>query len=164
MLWKNKNLSPVTKVMVCFLLVSAMFTFHGCKEKMPVHQKNQGTKEFENSFTELATFTGGCFWCTESDFEKLPGVLKVISGYTGGHKENPTYKEFLPGLQDMSKPSRFIMIQERLPTKNCSIISGDTLTLQTQRDSLLTVENNIEVPSSIIVKNKNVLRKTPEKN
>jgi peptide methionine sulfoxide reductase msrA/msrB len=44
-----------------------------------------------------ATFAGGCFWCTESDFEKLPGVVEVISGYTGGTKENPTYAEVSSG-------------------------------------------------------------------
>jgi peptide methionine sulfoxide reductase msrA/msrB len=44
-----------------------------------------------------ATFGGGCFWCTEADFEKLPGVVKVISGYTGGTKENPTYEEVSSG-------------------------------------------------------------------
>lgn len=43
--------------------------------------------------TELATFAGGCFWCIVSPFVNLPGVLKVVSGYTGGHKENPTYEE-----------------------------------------------------------------------
>ncbi|HHX87789.1 MAG TPA: peptide-methionine (S)-S-oxide reductase MsrA [Firmicutes bacterium] len=43
--------------------------------------------------TELATFAGGCFWCMISPFVNLPGVLKVVSGYTGGHKENPTYEE-----------------------------------------------------------------------
>ncbi len=41
--------------------------------------------------SRLATFAGGCFWCTESDFEKIPGVIEVISGYMGGHLENPTY-------------------------------------------------------------------------
>ncbi len=40
-----------------------------------------------------ATFAGGCFWCMEPPFEKLAGVHKVISGYTGGHTKNPTYKE-----------------------------------------------------------------------
>lgn len=40
-----------------------------------------------------AIFAGGCFWCTEADFEKVAGVSKVISGYTGGFKENPTYEE-----------------------------------------------------------------------
>jgi peptide methionine sulfoxide reductase msrA/msrB len=44
-----------------------------------------------------ATFAGGCFWCTESDFEKLPGVVRVISGYTGGQKDNPTYEEVSDG-------------------------------------------------------------------
>jgi peptide methionine sulfoxide reductase msrA/msrB len=42
---------------------------------------------------ELATFAGGCFWCMVSPFDELPGIIKVVSGYTGGHKENPTYKE-----------------------------------------------------------------------
>jgi len=46
---------------------------------------------------EKATFAGGCFWCMESPFEKLEGVKQVISGYTDGHKENPTYKEVSSG-------------------------------------------------------------------
>ena len=45
----------------------------------------------------VATFAGGCFWCTESDFEKLKGVVQVISGYSGGVKPNPTYKEVSSG-------------------------------------------------------------------
>jgi peptide methionine sulfoxide reductase msrA/msrB len=47
--------------------------------------------------TRRATFAGGCFWCTQADFEKLSGVVKVISGYTGGNKENPTYEEVSSG-------------------------------------------------------------------
>lgn len=42
---------------------------------------------------QLATFAGGCFWCMVSPFEEMPGIIKVVSGYTGGHKENPTYQE-----------------------------------------------------------------------
>lgn len=42
---------------------------------------------------ELATFAGGCFWCMVSPFEEMPGIVKVVSGYTGGHTENPTYEE-----------------------------------------------------------------------
>jgi peptide methionine sulfoxide reductase msrA/msrB len=44
-----------------------------------------------------AVFAGGCFWCMEAPFEKLDGVKEVISGYTGGHKENPTYNEVSSG-------------------------------------------------------------------
>ncbi|MDQ0255193.1 methionine-S-sulfoxide reductase [Evansella vedderi] len=40
-----------------------------------------------------ATFAGGCFWCMVSPFEEQPGIQRIISGYTGGHKENPTYEE-----------------------------------------------------------------------
>jgi len=39
-----------------------------------------------------ATFAGGCFWCLEADFSKLPGVLSAVSGYTGGHEPNPDYE------------------------------------------------------------------------
>ncbi|WP_088044309.1 peptide-methionine (S)-S-oxide reductase MsrA [Bacillus sp. EAC] len=42
---------------------------------------------------ELATFAGGCFWCMVKPFDKEDGILKVMSGYTGGEKENPTYEE-----------------------------------------------------------------------
>jgi len=44
-----------------------------------------------------ATFAGGCFWCMEADFEKMPGVLRVVSGYTGGHTIDPTYPEVSSG-------------------------------------------------------------------
>ena len=47
----------------------------------------------QNSDEAVAYFAGGCFWCTEADFEKLEGVSEVISGYMGGDTENPTYKE-----------------------------------------------------------------------
>ena len=42
---------------------------------------------------ETAIFAGGCFWCVESDFDHVPGVLETVSGYTGGHLDNPTYKD-----------------------------------------------------------------------
>lgn len=47
--------------------------------------------------TAVATFAGGCFWCSESDFEKLPGVQSVISGYTGGKTINPSYEQVSSG-------------------------------------------------------------------
>jgi peptide methionine sulfoxide reductase msrA/msrB len=46
---------------------------------------------------KTAVFAGGCFWCTESDFEKVPGVVEVISGYTGGSVANPSYKQVSAG-------------------------------------------------------------------
>lgn len=46
---------------------------------------------------EKATFAGGCFWCMEHPFDELDGVVSTTVGYTGGHKENPTYKEVSAG-------------------------------------------------------------------
>ncbi len=47
--------------------------------------------------TATAVFAGGCFWCTESDFEKVEGVIQAVSGYTGGHVKNPAYKQVSSG-------------------------------------------------------------------
>ena len=46
---------------------------------------------------KVATFAGGCFWCMEPPFDKLPGVVATISGYTGGAKANPTYEQVSSG-------------------------------------------------------------------
>lgn len=46
---------------------------------------------------QIATFAGGCFWCVESDFDGVPGVVRTISGYTGGHVEDPTYRQVSSG-------------------------------------------------------------------
>lgn len=45
----------------------------------------------------FATFAGGCFWCMEPPFDKLDGVISTTSGYTGGHQDNPTYKQVSSG-------------------------------------------------------------------
>ncbi len=47
----------------------------------------------ENNSLETATLGGGCFWCTEAVFDAVQGVEDVVSGYSGGHTENPTYQE-----------------------------------------------------------------------
>jgi peptide methionine sulfoxide reductase msrA/msrB len=80
-------------IMILLIAVLAL----GCRspETNAIEGKTPMTKESAN--TKVATFAGGCFWCTESDFEKVPGVLQVISGYTGGKKENPTYEEVSSG-------------------------------------------------------------------
>ena len=46
---------------------------------------------------EIAVFSGGCFWCTEAVFQRVNGVLSVVSGYTGGRRENPTYEQICSG-------------------------------------------------------------------
>jgi peptide methionine sulfoxide reductase msrA/msrB len=69
----------------------------GCQKSDIAQQGEREDMANEDGMTRIATFAGGCFWCTEADFEKLPGVVKVISGYTGGDQKNPTYEEVSSG-------------------------------------------------------------------
>ena len=64
----------------------------GLTQKMNANEPPKGTNA-----TELATYGGGCFWCVEAIFQRLDGVKSVVSGYAGGKKENPTYKEVCGG-------------------------------------------------------------------
>ena len=57
----------------------------------------QTTNAMNTNQTELATFGGGCFWCMEAVYDRLPGVIAVTSGYAGGHTENPTYHQVCGG-------------------------------------------------------------------
>ncbi len=85
--------------LLTILLVIATFAVAFQNQDKNTREK-QGEKkvlsEGVNKFN-TATFAGGCFWCTEADFEKVEGVVEVTSGYTGGHKENPTYDQVSAG-------------------------------------------------------------------
>jgi peptide-methionine (S)-S-oxide reductase len=62
-----------------------------------VNNDSLNALDTKNSTMEIATFGNGCFWCTEAIFQNLQGVDKVVSGYSGGHVENPTYKQVCTG-------------------------------------------------------------------
>ncbi|OGP95836.1 MAG: methionine sulfoxide reductase [Deltaproteobacteria bacterium RBG_16_47_11] len=83
------------KILFSFLVFLVLI--NGCQKSDIVQQGVKNNMVKEEAALKKATFAGGCFWCTEADFEKLPGVIKVISGYTGGQKENPTYQEVSAG-------------------------------------------------------------------
>jgi peptide methionine sulfoxide reductase msrA/msrB len=76
-----------------YLIALLIFVF-GCQNSISSEQEVKNSMKETNVIIKTATFAGGCFWCVESDFEKLPGVVKVISGYTGGNGENPTYESY----------------------------------------------------------------------
>jgi peptide-methionine (S)-S-oxide reductase len=57
----------------------------------------QSTNTMNSNKPEFATFGGGCFWCMEAVFERLPGVQSVTSGFAGGHTANPTYEQVCGG-------------------------------------------------------------------
>jgi len=83
-----------TIVIVIIVVAAVFFASHvvqstDAKTETPMNAKPRKT--------QTAVFAGGCFWCTESDFEKVAGVLEVISGYTGGRTVNPTYEQVSAG-------------------------------------------------------------------
>src|SRR5512135_1347838 len=79
------------------LLVIMLLMLFGCQASEAVQKGAKQEMVKEETNLKVATFAGGCFWCTEADFEKAPGVVKVISGYAGGQKKNPTYEEVSAG-------------------------------------------------------------------
>jgi peptide-methionine (S)-S-oxide reductase len=79
-----------TKILIGLLSVGLLFAVESVLAKDNIKPKS-GLR------FEKATFAGGCFWCVEAAFDKLEGVKTVISGYTGGHRKNPTYEEVSSG-------------------------------------------------------------------
>jgi peptide methionine sulfoxide reductase msrA/msrB len=85
----NKLSKILVSLVVALPLISLFVSQTGTANTMD--------KTANSGKSEIATLAGGCFWCTESDLEKLTGVTDVISGYSGGELENPTYKQVSSG-------------------------------------------------------------------
>jgi peptide methionine sulfoxide reductase msrA/msrB len=82
------------------LIGVVLFGFQKINAKQSKQKEKSSPLKTESKNLKTATFAGGCFWCVESDFEKVDGVVEAISGYTGGQKPNPTYKEVSAGGTD----------------------------------------------------------------
>jgi peptide-methionine (S)-S-oxide reductase len=77
------------KHIICFILVLGVLALPA-----PAQTNNPLTgHSMTTNQTEIADFGGGCFWCMEAVFIRLPGVKSVVSGFAGGHTVNPTYEE-----------------------------------------------------------------------
>ena len=80
------------------LVLSLIFSSCTAKEKPFVKEEfKEPVKTKVKEGMEVATFAGGCFWCTEAVFLEIKGVEKVVSGYIGGKTVNPTYKDICTG-------------------------------------------------------------------
>ena len=74
----------------------------------------------------VATFAGGCFWCTEADFDKVPGVLSTVSGYTGGKRCNPTYEQVSAGGTGHTEAVEVIYDPDKVSYEKLLTYSGVT--------------------------------------
>jgi len=84
-------------LLVCTILVIAALGFERAGVFKQEVKGEIGDMNIDDKNIRKATFAGGCFWCVEADFEKVPGVVEVVSGFAGGEKANPTYKEVSSG-------------------------------------------------------------------
>src|SRR4051794_4523459 len=76
------------------LLLITTFAFYTCAQKdSPIKSGFMADASHQSNSIDTAIFGNGCFWCTEAIFQQLEGVQKVISGYSGGHVDNPTYEQ-----------------------------------------------------------------------
>ena len=80
-----------------FLIGIVLFGFQESNDKQLKQEEKSSLMKTEPNNYKTATFAGGCFWCVESDFEKVDGVIEAISGYAGGEEPNPTYKQVSAG-------------------------------------------------------------------
>lgn len=78
-------------ILALSLLINISFT--SCTSREASALKTANFTAMSNVQTDTATFGAGCFWCVEAVFQQLEGVLKVTSGYSGGHVKNPTYEQ-----------------------------------------------------------------------
>ncbi len=90
-------LFPIRARVIGLIIIGFLLMILASQKSESSNHKAGNTMTQEKKMIRQATFAGGCFWCTESDFEKIPGVTKVISGYTGGHKKIPPIKKFRQG-------------------------------------------------------------------
>lgn len=92
MKFKRSMLNVIILALLVFIGYSIYMSFQK-KEILKAQELLNNANENSGTLYETAIFAGGCFWHMEEAFEKLDGVLRVESGYIGGHKENPTYEE-----------------------------------------------------------------------
>ncbi|MCA9495384.1 MAG: peptide-methionine (R)-S-oxide reductase MsrB [Nanoarchaeota archaeon] len=87
----------INKYQIFALTFLLFFSACSLNEKTIQNEKKINMSEKNLDEYDKAIFSGGCFWCSESDFEKHEGVIAVISGYAGGEEKNPSYKEVSSG-------------------------------------------------------------------
>jgi peptide-methionine (S)-S-oxide reductase len=116
-----------TKTLNMFTWLSGVFasilSLTSCAEKSQTmniaEEKNTANAVFSDSNYDTAYFGTGCFWCTEAIFQRLKGVVKVTSGYSGGTVPNPTYEEVCTGTTGHAEACQIIY--------DASVVSYDEL-------------------------------------
>lgn len=117
---KNLEMRMKNKLKITFTTLLIMISFISCNEsKSQANEEMKNIMNDKNPNLETATLGSGCFWCTEAIFERVNGVIAVVSGYSGGTVEDPSYKEVCDGTTGHAECTQI--------TFDSSVISYDEL-------------------------------------
>jgi peptide methionine sulfoxide reductase msrA/msrB len=92
---RERSNSAMKQRLIIVLAIFAVFLV-GCRQAESPQEVKAAMSGTDKNL-KTAVFAGGCFWCVESDFGKVPGVVRVVSGYTGGRTDNPRYEDVSSG-------------------------------------------------------------------
>jgi len=108
-------MNTIAIVITCVLIVATLFGIgiyvHENKGRNTITELNieEQKKEYDTAY-----FAGGCFWCVEGDFEKIPDVIEAISGYMGGEEESPTYEQVSSGATNHRESVKIVYDSEKV--------------------------------------------------
>ncbi|WP_439425003.1 peptide-methionine (S)-S-oxide reductase MsrA [Oenococcus alcoholitolerans] len=94
------SLTPDVADFYSELFSGKIYSGQGSSLTSPQLSSKRSSFGIDDKFVERAVFAGGCFWCMVEPFEEQPGILSVLSGYTGGKFQKPTYQQVVGGLTD----------------------------------------------------------------
>lgn len=171
---KNLEMKMKKKLKITFTTLLIMISFISCNEsKSEAKQEMKNIMNDKNPNLETATFGSGCFWCTEAIFERVNGVVAVVSGYSGGTVEDPSYKEVCDGTTGHAEctqitfDSAIVSYDELLEifwkTHDPTTLNKQGNDVGTQYRSVIFYHNNAQKQKAEFYKNKLTEEKIWEK-
>jgi len=162
------------KLKITFTTLLIMISFISCNEsKSQANEEMKNIMNDKNPNLETATFGSGCFWCTEAIFERVNGVVAVVSGYSGGTVEDPSYKEVCDGTTGHAEctqitfDSAIVSYDELLEifwkTHNPTTLNKQGNDVGTQYRSVIFYHNDAQKQKAEFYKNKLTEEKIWEK-
>lgn len=97
--YRSKNRGAISRLVLiaCAAIALVVIIILGERMKPQIYADEMMNEKSNVENSQTSTFAGGCFWCVEADFEKRPGIISAVSGYTGGEEKNPTYEQVASG-------------------------------------------------------------------
>lgn len=171
---KNLEMRMKNKLKITFTTLLIMISFISCNEsKSQANEEMKNIMNDKNPNLETATFGSGCFWCTEAIFERVNGVVAVVSGYSGGTVEDPSYKEVCDGTTGHAEctqitfDSAIVSYDELLEifwkTHNPTTLNKQGNDVGTQYRSVIFYHNDAQKQKAEFYKNKLTEEKIWEK-